>query len=310
MRTSRRLIGLVLFLALPASVMAGRGRPEPIPCPSDVAAALAVSCPCDAAVNHGQYVRCVAQFRNLLRRSGCMTEEARTTMRCAAHSTCGRRSAVVCCRPWRMRAVVVEEFRCVAMGAVVMGAGSACQSCVESTTTTSSSSSTSSTSTSSTSTSSTTSTTVALGSTYGNMVEYPTASTHAPDYLLGDPVMVTATSMLSHLCVIGKAVGANVVLGLYSSNAMGEPNQLVASTPATAMGMGAIEIPVAPTMLPPGQYWMFGVYDADASIGIDETDPTAPVRYQELPFSATLPQPFGPAANYTGQRFNYYIRVQ
>jgi hypothetical protein len=142
------------------------------------------------------------------------------------------------------------------------------------------------------------------------MVEYPTASTHAPDYLLGDPVMVTATAMLTHLCVIGKATGANVVLGLYSSNAMGEPDQLVASTPSTAMGVGAMEIPVAPAVLAPGQYWMFGIYDADASIGIDETDPTAPVRYQEMPFSATLPQPFGLAANYMGQRFNYYVRVQ
>ena len=151
---------------------------------------------------------------------------------------------------------------------------------------------------------------MALGSTYGNMVEYPTASTHAPDYLLGDPVMVTATSMLSHLCVIGKAVGANVVLGLYSSNAMGEPNQLVASTPATAMGMGAIEIPVAPTMLPPGQYWMFGVYDADASIGLDESDPTAPVRYVSHPFASPLQEPFGPMASYPGQRFNYYLKVQ
>ena len=310
MRASRRLIALALFLALPASAMARREKPEPISCPTDGAAALAAACPCDAAVNHGQYVRCIAHFRNVLKRSGCMTEEARTIMRCAARSTCGRPSAVVCCRPWRMRAVIVEEFRCTAMGAIVMGAGSSCQSCVESTTTSSSSSSTSTSSTTSTSSSSTTSTTVALGSMFGNMVEYPTASTHAPDYLLGDPVMVTATSMLTHLCVIGKAAGANVVLGLYSSNAMGEPYQLVASTPATPLGVGAVEIPVAPAMLPAGQYWMFGIYDADASIGLDDSDPTAPVRYQEMPFSATLPQPFGLASNYTGQRFNYYIRVQ
>jgi hypothetical protein len=309
MRASRRLIAFVLLLALPAGAMARRGKPEPIPCPADVTAALEAACPCDTAVNHGQHVRCIAHFRNLLRRSGCMTDEARSLMRCAARSTCGRPSAVVCCKPRKMRAVIAEESRCTAIGGIVMGAGSACQSCVESTTT-SSSSSTSTTSTTSTSSSSTTSTTVALGSTYGNMVEYPTASTHAPDYLLGDPVMVMASSMLTHLCVIGKTAGPNVVLGLYSSNAMGEPNQLVASTPATAMGVGAMEVPVAPVMLPAGQYWMFGIYDADASIGIDESDPMAPVRYLEMPFSATLPQPFGPAANYTGQRFNYYIRVQ
>ena len=71
-----------------------------------------------------------------------------------------------------------------------------------------------------------------------------------------------------------------------------------------------MEIPVTPVALPPGQYWMFGIYDSDASIGIDETDPMAPVRYQEMPFGPTLPQPFGAASSYTGQRFNYYVRVQ
>lgn len=308
MRASRRLIALAFLLALPAGAMARRGRPEPIPCPADVAVALEAACPCDTAATHGQYVRCVARFRNTLRRSGCLSDETRGIVRCAARSTCGRPSAVVCCRPAKIRAVIAEESRCVAAGGVVVGTGSACVACVE-TTTTSSSTSTSTSSTSTTS-SSTTSTTVAVGSTYGNAVEYPSASTHAPDYLLGGPVIVTGSSTLTHLCVIAKAAGPNVVLGLYSSNAMGEPSQLIASTPVTALSVGAMEIPVTPAALAPGQYWMFGVYDAEASIGIDESDPTAPVRYQEMPFGPTLPQPFGFASSYTGQRFNYYVRVQ
>jgi hypothetical protein len=145
---------------------------------------------------------------------------------------------------------------------------------------------------------------------FGNAVEYPAASQHSPDYLLGGPVMVTGPAMVTHLCVIGKAAGPNVVLGLYSSNAMGEPNMLVASAPVTPLGVGAVEIPVTPTMLPAGQYWMFGVYDTDASIGIDDTDPAAPARYVDHPFAAPLQSPFGPAAAYAGQRFNYYVRVQ
>jgi hypothetical protein len=150
-----------------------------------------------------------------------------------------------------------------------------------------------------------------VGATYGNAVEYADPSAHSPDVLLGGPVMVMGGSMLTHLCVIAKAPGANVVLALYSSNSMGEPNQLVASTPATPLAVGPLEIAVTPAMLPPGQYWMFGIYDADASIGIDLSDPMAPVRYLELPFASPLPQPsFGPASSYTGQRFNYYVRVQ
>ncbi len=309
MRASRRLIALAFLLALPAGAMARRGRPEPIPCPADVAVAMEAACPCDTAANHGEYVRCVARFRNTLRRSGCLTEETRGILRCAARSTCGRPPAVICCRPSKIRGLIArDELRCTAMGGVSEGTGSACGACIE-TTTTSSSSSTSTSSTTTTS-SSTTSTSVAAGSMYGNMVEYPSASTHSPDYLLGGPVMVTGSSMLTHLCVIGKAAGPNVVLGLYSSNAMGEPNQLIASTPAMALSVGAMEIPVTPAALPPGQYWMFGIYDAEASIGIDESDPMAPVRYQEMPFGPTLPQPFGVGSGYTGQRFNYYVRVQ
>jgi hypothetical protein len=300
-------------LALPAAATARRARPAPIVCPDDLAAALAAQCPCDLAETHGQYVRCVARFRNLLRRGGCLGDDDRGMVRCAARSTCGRPSAVLCCMPAeanvRVR-VTRDETRCAAVGGTTGGTGTACGACLG-TTTSSSTSSTSSTSSSSTSSTSTsTSTTVAVAGVYGNAVEYPGASVHAPDYLAGDPLMVSGTAMLTHLCVIAKAGGPNVVLALYGSNAMGEPEHLMAAAPATPLGVGPVEIPVTPTMLPAGQYWMFGVYDAEASIGLDESDPAAPVRYVSHAFGSPPPEPFGPAASYPGQRFNYYLRVQ
>ena len=314
MRASRSLLALALLLALPSGAMARRGRPEPIPCPDDVAAALEAACPCDAAETHGQYVRCVVRFRNALRRGGCLTEATRGMVGCAARSTCGRPSAVVCCMPARatIRARVTrDETRCTAEGGTVFGWGSVCGACLATATSTSTSSSSSSTSsTATTSTSTSTSSTVAVSGVYGNSVEYPTASQHAPDYLLGGPLMVTGPATLTHLCVIAKAVGPNVVLGLYSSNAMGEPDQLVAAVSGTPLSVGPVEIPVAPTVLPAGPYWMFGVYDVDASIGIDETDPAAPARYVSHPFASALQSPFGPMGAYSGQRFNYYVRVQ
>ena len=111
------------------------------------------------------------------------------------------------------------------------------------------------------------------------------------------------------LAVIAKASGANVMLALYSSPGA-DPDRLVASTAAVPMTVGAMEIPVAPTSLPAGTYWMMGVYDTDASIGIDENDPNAPDCYAPHAFSSALPDPFGTAFPYTGQRFNYYVRVQ
>jgi hypothetical protein len=96
-------------LALPAALvvalaLGGTARAD---CPDDVGAALAAACPCDgqptpagpvAWKNHGQYVRCVVQLRNELRKAGCLDDSARRTIaRCAARSTCGKPGAVLCC---------------------------------------------------------------------------------------------------------------------------------------------------------------------------------------------------------------------
>jgi len=108
-----RILALTFFFALPVLATAmgngnGHGKPQPIPCPSDIAAAVATECPCAGTVqgdqsaapwrNHGQYVKCVVHFRNLLRKSGCFTDDSvrRTIARCAARSTCGK-DTVLCC---------------------------------------------------------------------------------------------------------------------------------------------------------------------------------------------------------------------
>src|SRR5262245_22661098 len=107
MRSSRFLIAVMALLAVPAGTYAK--KPTPMPCPDDVAAALAAACPCDGQKqsdgstlpyrNHGKYVSCVVHFRNQLRKSDCLTREARLTVaRCAARSTCGKEGSVVCCQ--------------------------------------------------------------------------------------------------------------------------------------------------------------------------------------------------------------------
>jgi hypothetical protein len=179
-----------------------------------------------------------------------------------------------------------------------------------SSTSTSTSSSTSTSTSSSTSTTSTSSTTTTLaGTTYGNATEFPAASAHSPGYLLGGRLTVPQPSVLTHLGVIAKAGGPQVRMGLYT-NGSGGPAQLVATAPPAALTVGAVEIPVPPTALAAGTYWVMAVYDTTASVGLDESDPTALVTYMARPFEFPLPNPMPPLANYTGQRFNYYIRVQ
>ena len=109
MRKAVTIVVAVSLLAIPAGSLAKpKGPAEPIPCPGDIVAAVAENCPCEGPVlsdtvptpwrNHGQYVRCVAKYRNLLRKSGCLTDDAlRTIQRCAARSTCGKPERVLCC---------------------------------------------------------------------------------------------------------------------------------------------------------------------------------------------------------------------
>jgi hypothetical protein len=169
--------------------------------------------------------------------------------------------------------------------------------------------STTSTTTSTSSTTSTTTTTLAVGLVYGNSVEFPAASANFADYLLGISLTIPVPSVLTHLCVIAKAGGANVILALYSDNA-GFPDRLVAATSATPMTVGPMEIPVTPIALAAGTYWLMGVYDTDASIGFDQSDPTSLVEYAAHTFANPMPDPFGGATPYTGQKFNYYVRVE
>jgi hypothetical protein len=149
---------------------------------------------------------------------------------------------------------------------------------------------------------------VVTGTDYGNDVEFPDVSSATAGYLVGGSVTVPVASMLTHLGVINKAAGPNIVLALYSDLG-GLPDVLVASTPPTLMTLGRMEIPVAVTPLAPGTYWLMGVYDTDTSMGVDSSDPSAPVRYIAQAFASPLPNPFPPAAYYSGQRFNYYLKV-
>jgi hypothetical protein len=69
-------------------------------CPASAGAAVAQCCPCGHAQfsNHGQYVRCVAQATNALRRAGCVDASANRTLKsCAARSTCNKPAGFVTC---------------------------------------------------------------------------------------------------------------------------------------------------------------------------------------------------------------------
>lgn len=142
---------------------------------------------------------------------------------------------------------------------------------------------------------------------YGYPTDLGSSSTHAPDYLLGSQITVTAPTTLTHFGVLGKSSGALVKLALYT-DVGGNPGTLVASVGPFTLANGVNEIPATAT-LPAGSYWIMGIYNIVASIGIDLANSDV-VKYISLPFASALPGTFPAPIVYSGQRFNYYIRVR
>jgi hypothetical protein len=146
------------------------------------------------------------------------------------------------------------------------------------------------------------------GPAYGYPNDLGGTSSHSPNYLLGSLISVPTAGTLTHLSVLGKSSGALVKLALYTDVA-GSPGTLVAATGTMTLAVGANEFAVTPTPLPAGNYWIMGIYNVHASIGIDFNNSDV-VKYIAWPFASAPPTTFPTPTVYTGQRFNYYIRVQ
>jgi hypothetical protein len=165
---------------------------------------------------------------------------------------------------------------------------------------------TSSSSTTTTSTSSSTTTTLA-DLTFGNATEFTGTSSHSPGFLLGSPVQIPVAVTVTHLAVIAKAGGPSVLLGLYRQSG-GVPTTLVVGTSPTPLAPGRLEIPVTPTTIAAGTYWLMAMYDTDASVGLDTSVANAQDAYAFRDFSQGLPATVSQPTSMFGQRYNYYLR--
>lgn len=165
MTTTRILLALGLLVT---TARAGFAKCDPSvePDMSDVAnarVAVAAACDCASATSHGAYVKCAATTANAtLVNKSC----ASAIKKCAGKSTCGKPTAVTCCRT-NSKGKTSCSIKSTAVKCTAPKGGSACvgsfQSCCDACTTTGCATSTTSSSTTSTSvvTSTTTSTTIA-----------------------------------------------------------------------------------------------------------------------------------------------------
>ena len=137
----------------------------------------------------------------------------------------------------------------------------------------------------------------------GHASPFEKSSNHAPNYLLGSPIVVTRESTIDAFGVIARKK-ARVVMALYTD----EPMALVASIDPTELTVSEQTIrPLIHPTIAPGTYWLLAVFDRNASIGYDMTDKTPPVRYIRHQFHAPLPEQIDSFTRYEGQRFNFWL---
>jgi hypothetical protein len=139
----------------------------------------------------------------------------------------------------------------------------------------------------------------------GNDKEFSNSSSHSPDYLLGSRIDVKTPMTVTDLALIGKASGPNVRMALYT-DAKG-PDALVVEGPETAMVAGVLEMPVDPTPIDAGYYWIMAIYDSTASVGISYPGSGGYYKYQSMSYSDPMPDPFGAISTGENQIYNYYI---
>lgn len=142
--------------------------------------------------------------------------------------------------------------------------------------------------------------------TFGNTAQFSGTTYFGENYLLGSAITVSSPITLTHLAFIGKVGGTHIKMGLYT-DVNGHPGQLVAGTESTPTAAGNVEIPVASTPLPAGNYWIMAVYDVQTE-GWMDTNNSDPVNYIPFAFASPLPTTFPSPAVYAGQKFNYYIK--
>ncbi len=148
---------------------------------------------------------------------------------------------------------------------------------------------------------------IATVSVHGASLEYPEATSSAPNVLWAVPITLSEDAYVIHIGVFGKTAGAQAKLALYDDDG-GTPGALLNGTGTFTMSVGKREVPVNfPIFLPAGTYWVASIFDSSSSIGF-KTEP-GESRYRSWTFGDSLPDPFGPASTADSEKYNFYLKT-
>jgi len=145
----------------------------------------------------------------------------------------------------------------------------------------------------------------------GNQQSTPafTAGNMGQNYLLGTKHSLSEEGTLISINMIGNGTASGIQMAVYSDN-NGVPFNLVASSSTSIVGNGITSLPVTPTDLSPGDYWIMAVYNNsgnETNVNISASGNV--VYYQDQLFGSSLPTNASGFLSYTGQDFLYFLEI-
>lgn len=129
-----------------------------------------------------------------------------------------------------------------------------------------------------------------------------------PDYLFASSYTLVQEGTLNSINIIGNNSGANFRMAVYDDNG-GNPNNLIAESGIGVVGDGIISMPVTPTLLPPGVYWIAFIFSTlDDHSTASDTASDHITFYDSLPFGDPLPANWTSGLSYAG--FDYLVFLE
>lgn len=135
------------------------------------------------------------------------------------------------------------------------------------------------------------------------------AGNFSQNFLLGVKFTLSDLGTLNSINMIGNGSGSNIQMAVYDDNA-GVPNDLVISSGVTTVGTGVVTLPVTPTQLIPGDYWIMAVYQSSGNhSNVDFTITGNVVYYTPLNFGDPIPNNASGFISYENQDFLYFLDI-
>jgi hypothetical protein len=130
------------------------------------------------------------------------------------------------------------------------------------------------------------------------------------DHLLGQLVQVERESLLTHFGFIARHFGSAVRFALYTHD-NGSPGTLVAETALTEVLLGVQEVPVVmEETLAPGFYWIMANFTDTQEVAGRLSAGGHVIKFKQFSSAAENTAAFGEAQQFTGQKLNYWLKVE